>query len=395
MNLNLKSRSWGRIRAEIVDAATGAVLSAREWQQNLVMDQALNAFANSQQGYAACFSTCLIGSGTTPNSYSSGAVTFTQTGTTITASGSFFTSAMIGGIFKYGTGSGGAEYYISGVASPTSATVDTSATHATPSVATVWQVQQTGMAALLYSSATYDASAGACVTTVSGNQIYLQRTFIFPVQSSPYTVNEIGYCKSGTAINGRIVLSSSDTVAPTAFYRVQIGLTFTQSPGSPIAAADVGTNVNSAGTLSINYWGCQIVRSNGGIATYQSPTFGDSSPILDGVLGVQMAFHTGTPPTNFSAISPANASPASESYTFALGAYSNTTQPIGVGISSGAFTFTAAGESMNSIIFGYSNGVNSVIPIAVLLLTTPVTLPTGVFTGSASVKIQFSRTLNN
>ena len=394
MQLGIKTDNWAKIRTQIVDFKTGAILKQSPWQSNLVFDAALNLFAGGSLGYAKCFEACQVGSGNNPNSIASGAITFTQSGTTITASGTFFTSAMTGAILKYGTGSGGVEQYIVYV-NATTATTTTSMSVVSPTVGTVWMVQQTTLQSYLFTNSSYDTSGGSCTTNFSGNTVILQRTFIFAVQSTTYNVNEIGYQKSGqgSAINGRVVLSSTDSVPNTAYYRVQIQITFTQSPGAPTAVGNVGTNVNTAGNFAIQNWTCTTVDpSTGASVNYQDN--GNPSSLLEGFNTVSLSFHAANDLTLNSAISASAISPAAALYVVAFPSVSNTSQPVGVGVASQSFSFTTAGETIYFLVFGWGNSSYQA-RLILLQLTTPIVLPTAVLSGSAQFQLTFSRTLTN
>ena len=257
------------------------------WRKNLVLDQGLNALARAttnglQTTPAQSFLHCKLGGGTAPNSIASGAITFTQSGNTLTASGNFFSNTnptnMVGGLFKWGTGGNGAETYITAYISPTQVTVNDAATVSTPDVGTVWQVQRltlydtSGIPAGAKNSNTYQTNSGDNGTTYLNNTITFKRTFLFPQQVSQYTVNEIGWSPTNTSPNetflcGRAVLSSSDVVGTGFYYVVILELTFTYTPGTPVAVIDVGTNINTAGTAMIERWNLRTVDANGGVTS--------------------------------------------------------------------------------------------------------------------------------
>src|SRR5208337_905188 len=102
-NLEIRREFRARVRTEVVQADTGIAVKTSDWIENLAFDTALSFLAGNNAGFAGVFATLKIGSGTNANSFAGGAVTFTQSGFTLTASGSFFTSAMVGAKFKYGT----------------------------------------------------------------------------------------------------------------------------------------------------------------------------------------------------------------------------------------------------------------------------------------------------
>jgi len=382
---------WGRVKTQIRDIKTGKIVSQSRWQKNLVMDAGLNALAQNSPAasLATLFAGCKVGDGTAPNKFASGAITFTQSGTTITASGTFFDVTMTGGLFKWGTGSGGVETYITFV-DATHATADAAATVTTPSVATVWQVQQTTMSNFLYSFAAYDSSTGSNSTTYSGNTVTMKRTFVFASQATTYNVNEIGYYSSGSGSNvyGRIVLSASDTVAPSQYYVVIAQITYAVSPGSPAAVADVGTGFNTSGQAMWQSWHSSTVDSSGNATTaytMDGRTNDDSFGVFIGT---------------FPAL---NSSPATSSVSYAssdqfqLGTIptpSHAGKPVGVCSSTLNFSISTSGQTCKGFILGLKSG-SSTYASFLLELTTPVTLPTGSFSGTATFEWSFSRTLTN
>lgn len=283
------------IKTQIWDAVTGKIVKDNPWRKNLVLDRGLDAMASggangAMAGFANMHKFAYIGSGTNPVRIDSGAITFTQAATTVTASGNFFTSAMVGGILKYGSGSGGVEYYITAFTSATQVTVDTSATvGATTGV--VWQVQQSTLQTQIGSaSGTYITSSGSCGTTYSATSYVLKRTFQFP--QGPYNVNEIGYSHlSNGNLNGRLVLSSTDSVSNTQFYVVILSLTISILPVTPTAVVNVGTNIDTSGAAMVENWGgFTAVDTNG--ATTGIGVMDSNSGIQLGTLVFSSATYT-------------------------------------------------------------------------------------------------------
>lgn len=256
------------VQVRQINALTGKVESESKPQKNLIMDGGLNALAKSTNSTnpAAFTTACRVGSGSTSDKTSSGAITFTQVGTTLTASGGFFTAGMVGFLFKWGSGTGGVEQYITAFTNSTNVTVDTSATVAVPAVGVVWNVIRTTMETLLYSSNTYETTAGACGSSLASNIVTHKRTYNFAQQVASYNVNEVGYFNAvaGTTIYGRLVLVATEVVAPTNFLQVVLSFAVTYNPGSPVAVSDVGTNINTAGNAMVETSnGVSIVLSTG------------------------------------------------------------------------------------------------------------------------------------
>jgi hypothetical protein len=383
----MKCLTQMRVRCRVRDSVTGKVIRKTRFKHNLVVDAGLNSLAQKSTGVgpsspASSFGTCVVGSGTNANSFASGAITFTQSGTTVTASGGFFTSAMVGGILKYGTGSGGTEQYITAFTSSTQVTVSSSATVGA-TVGTVWMVQQTALQTFLYQSSSYQTSTGSCSTTFGSGQVTFQRTFNFAIQSSPYTVNEIGWSPGGTAICGRLVLGSSVTVSPTQFLQVVLQMVVSYSPTVPTAVGNTGTGINNAGSAMIEAWNISAVATSG--AT--QPQIGISSP-LDGYspqlnLIVASYSQNGTPSTT-TPISPTKLTSGSATWTYVAAS---------VGIMQLSFlstTFATSGQTMTGYGISGNNGICFDVQ-----LTTPFTLPTGTFFPQTVFQITYSRTLTN
>lgn len=380
-----------KIKLKQVNAATGKVVSETPWQKNLVLDAGLNSLARSSAGAGASttgsFTTrVMVGSGTNPTKTSSGAITFTQSGTTLTASGGFFTAAMAGALFKWGTGSGGVEVYITAYTSATQVTVATSATVSTPDVGAVWFVNQTTLQTQLYSSATYQTNTGDNETTFVGGVMTHKRTYIIAQQASNYTVNEIGYSNGhATIINGRIVLSSSQVVSNTNFLVIVISVAFTVTPTTPTAVANIGTNINTAGNAMLEWWNFARLQSSG---TVQSNGMESTN------LRLRLATATWTQNS-----SPASAAASAPTIT----AISNTTDAVwtyvaaSVGIASLTFNgqFSVAGQTLYGFFILGGSGTSDTTATFSLKLTTPVVLPTGTYQPATVLRLTYGRTLTN
>jgi hypothetical protein len=396
-----------RFKTRIHDVATGKVISERPWQKNLVLNRGLNALARDSSAGMTCYPSTLtayakVGSGNSANSFASGAVTFTQAATTLTASAGFFTAAMVGALFKWGTGSGGNEIYITGFTSSTVVTVGTSATVAVPEVGTVWMVNKTALDTQLYQTNTYQTASGDCGTTVAGATITFKRTYVIGNQASPYTVNEIGYSPiAGATIAGRAVLSSSDSVGTSNFYVIVIELQLTYSPSAPTAVVNVGTGINTAGTAMNEMFAITRVTTAGAGGTVNAATF--SYDALDN-RGVPM-LQIGSTWTQSASITNGNATAFAGANTLQLSGPTNSGQiswaysagSVGVMLMTVSVSVAAAGQTANGIFISGLNefGSNTLRPMFSLKFTTPVTLPTGTLAGTVVFQITYSRTLSN
>lgn len=229
--------------------------------KNLIVDQGLNAFAfapglglSSGRGIAFAVDRCYVGSGTNPTSINSGAITFTQAAFTVTASGAFFAPSMVGCILKYGSGSGGAEYYITGYTSSTIVTVDISATVGAI-IGVVWFVQQTTLQTQIAQN-----SVVATTRSNTASTLVVQSVFTFAPPLVVMNINEIGWSDSAMTANlidGRSVLPSTDVIGTTDVYVVTITVTWTLSPITPTVVGNVGTAIDTSGDAMLNLvgWG--------------------------------------------------------------------------------------------------------------------------------------------
>lgn len=395
-NLDIKRQFRARVRTEIVDAVTGIAVKTSPWFDNLVLDGALSYLAGGGT-FAGVFTTLKIGSGTNPTQIAGGAITFTQAGTTITASGVFFTSAMVGAIFKYGTGTAGAEQYISSIGGGGLTCVVTGAgmTVGTPTVGTVWQVQATALQTYLAKDTGYQTNAGDNSTTLTGGSITHQRTFIFATPGVTQNINEIGYTENSAndgTCRGRIVLPSTDVVDTSHFYRVVMQLAVTVAPAAPTAVSNVGTNINTAGNVMFEYYDLFAIGATGAANSYQG---GGGTPVnfMDGLVTSPLFGLRTTTWSQPGAIQTGNAPGVASAYTQALSAFSTSGQPLGQSGSTTAFSWTAAGETLYGFMIGWL--FSNCHAVWTLKLTATVTLPSGTFQGTLSITKLFTRTLTN
>lgn len=388
-----KTTVSARYKTQIRDAATGALVKERPWFKNLVMDIGLNSMARGANSAtpAAAFTSCAIGSGTSGNSINSGSTTFTQSGVTITANVIFFTAAMVGGIFKYGVGSGGTEQYISSIGGGGLTCVVSGAGQAvaSPTVATVWLVQQTTLQTFLFNQDSYQTTGGSNGSTVATNTITHQRTYVFNSRGAPYTVNEIGWSNlTGNHCFGRAVLGSSDVIGVTNFYVVIIELTLTYSPGVPTAVGNVGTGINTAGNAAVEWWDVQTIDTSGNAG---------GATTLDGAVsgGAAMFLHLYTATyTQNAGISPTISPIPASSFVKNISNWSNVGGTVGQMQTTFNVSFNTNGETLFGIGINDVSGSNTA-PSFDVKLTTPFTLPVGTFNPSGQFIATYSRTLVN
>lgn len=419
-----------RYQLRLHDAISKKIVRAYPWRDNLINDIGLNNLASGSPANA--FIDCAVGSSNSAASIPSGAITFIQAGTnTITASNTFFTSAMVGGIIKFGSGTGGYEQYIATIGGGgLTCTVQASPggfQTVTGVVATVWLVQTENLTAFLYNSNSYLTGSGDCGTAYSaGTTQEMQRTYYFAPQTAAYTVNEVGW--SGTAITGpapvagvsqggstsnnvfgRTVVSSV-TVGTANFLSVVIQLSITYAPASPSAVANVNTNgaggaLNTAGNAMIEYFGQKYVASNGGTGFQTGGNIlADDFVGVAGTFALQTAgtytqqtgiFSSGTQPFPSLPVS-TGSTPA---YSVNVGPWTNVaaTTPTGGTVPPGTcqLTFAATFNTNGETVYGlYISGTN-LSAVFDIKLTTPFVLPVGTFPVSGIFQAQYSRTLSN
>jgi hypothetical protein len=397
-SLGIRTRS--RCRLEVHNWRTGRIEQRTGWIRNLLLDQGLNGLAQETTNAIQCypsqaFLNARIGDSNAANEIASGAITFTQSGTTLTASASFFTAAMVGGIFKWGSGSSGNERYIASYTSATQVTLDTSETVGTPDTGSVWMVQRTALVNQIAVSTGYRTNGGDNGISIVGNVATLQRTFTFAPPGVAQNVNEIGYYKDNSTarVYGRIVLPSTVVVGTSNFLVLILQLELTYSPAAPTAVSDVGTNLDTAGNamleiVNIGDWGTlRDVQSSGAV--------GVGSAIMDGSGGQarfrlyvssysqDSATNNGSCPVPTAIIRAAGPSWSKVSGVRGAMRFLETAQSV-----------TTAGQTLYGLGLGGFTSSGTQNHFDIRLTTTP-TLPTGTFTYDSDFRCVYSRTLTN
>jgi len=257
----------------------GEIIHERPYRPHMITDAGLDAVGTSS--WATMLTTCILGtSGSpTPIRRDDVSVTFTQSGTTLTASAPFFLAADVGRLFKWGTGSAGVEVYITGYTSSTVVTVAVSATVSTPDNGTVWYVNTaaliTPIAGLTF---TRQAGGGGTGTTyvVSGNKCTVTMTCVnvSSALASPATVTEIAINQNTTNSNvfDRDLISPPVALLAGDQAVVTIQLIMDWSPVTPQAVANVATGYSSAGNIQIESLeagtgaGLKVIDSSGNVS---------------------------------------------------------------------------------------------------------------------------------
>jgi len=224
--------------------------------QNLILDQGLNNVMTSY-AWASAFQACAVGTGTTPTYVDSGSITATASSTTVTSSSSFFTSGMTGYLIKFDSGE---ERYITFV-SATTATLSSALTIGSPTLFTVYAVNQTGLDTETKRSNTYLTGSGNCGTSWTSTTSAQMRTYDFSIEGSNINYSELGWSDTTTSGNNlfsrTLIAGGTVTVLTGQGLRVVYTLTITVSSststgsflitGWPVAPSTVVTGSYSLG----------------------------------------------------------------------------------------------------------------------------------------------------
>lgn len=255
MKLNL--HTGAALEYSIKRVRNGKVIESRPFRRNMITDAGLNRIGAEAWKWVEYIFSFILGDSVSPTPVrrDSGAIKFTQSGTTITADAPFFESADTGRLFKWGTGSAGSECYLTYVNS-TTATASVSATVAVPEIGTVWYVNTAALnspiAGLSISklngsgSTSFNVVGDTCEVT---SEITLQSSAF----SSNRTVTEIAINNNTTNSN---VFDRDLVNPPIAFLsgdqaEVTVRLIRNYSPVTPVSVGNVATGFDSSGDFQI------------------------------------------------------------------------------------------------------------------------------------------------
>jgi len=166
---------------------------------------------------------------------------------------------------------------------------------------------------------------------------------------------------------------------------VTIQLVITYSPATPTAVANVGTNINTAGTVMIE----DLIGTKGGVDTIQTNGYPAGAGVFE---------FGGSPRLCFaSSVFTQNGAPGNGLAIFALNSFGAATWT-NVGGSRGTMTVTysASVTTSGQTLYGLGLAVNnSSGVVADVLFTTPQTAPTGTFQPNTVWQMVFNRALSN
>ena len=195
----------GRIKVMVIQG--GQVVQEHPWQHNLVLDYGLDRLA--VESFEQCMQYCVAGTGSTPTETLSGATTASQTGSTLTASGSIFSAADAGRVIKMASGQ---VRRIVTYTSPTQVEVTPSGDFGAATF-TIYRVEQTGLQTEVRRTANCLNDANG--QTFTSGVIRNYRTFDFPAETANVNYSEIGFSDSATVaanLYSRILLTGAVTV---------------------------------------------------------------------------------------------------------------------------------------------------------------------------------------
>lgn len=285
------------------------------WNPNLILDVGLNAICvDPIYGW---FNEATLGTGTTPTVYDPGAITATASGTSCTASSSFFTAGMEGMLIHWDSGE---EAYIQTHNSGTSVTLATSTTAS--GAFAVHAVNRTGPAS---ASVTKLNTNNPTFTLASGVSTQ-SKTWVFDLEISNkvYTEGAIRRSNSGSYWSVFLISGGSVTVEigqqARMSYSISTSVTTTAVPGTwPMSAYDVaapggwdntdgdGQILTLVGLGSTTGVGTTLAPGEAGgghdlgtitsrttMFTYADSTYESNTGVLGGVRGTAAGYVSGT-----------------------------------------------------------------------------------------------------
>lgn len=226
-----------RFKAQVIERRPGhpdegKVVRETDFAPNLILESGMNKIATTL--ICDLFLYCAIGSGTTPTQDDSGAITATSTGTAVTSGTAIFAAGDVGKLLRFDTGE---KSIITAFIDNTHVTVATAMEVSTPTLFTMYRINQTGLDTEVKRSNTYLTGAGNCGSTLAGSVNTHQRTFDFPIEDSDQTYNEVGFSDSSSAganLNMRGIFAGAPvSVLAGQQLRVIYFVMVTVSPTSP------------------------------------------------------------------------------------------------------------------------------------------------------------------
>ena len=382
------------LRYRIETIRCGEVVDSRPWVEHMITDAGL-------ENLAANFGISMLAlpilgdaASPTPVRRDGGSILFSQSADVVSADGavSFFVAADVGRLLKFGTGTEGAECYVSEYISASSVRVDRSAT-ITSQAAVIWYVNTAAILSPI-SGLTWSVVAGGAYNyttgTVSGDveTVTHQLTRVSSAFAAAKTITEIAFTSAG---GGNAGVFDRDTIQPGAGVlvgdqaRVTVQLIYKLSGVAPRAVADFGVGVDTAGQLA--FVSSYITDEGGGLASVRS-----DGQVMDGILDPSGAAGN----MRIKAINVPFGMPGFQvaSSTYLGGDCATVTIPpyvAGSGVMDCSASFSTAGA--NGTIYGFALCLSS-RDLVIHKLATPFT-KTNAQTLAITFRKSFRRLLNN
>lgn len=194
-----------RFKAQVLQ--NGRVVRETPWASNLILENGMNRIAVDY--VCNLFLYCAIGSGDTPTEDSSGSITATTSGTTVTSSDSLFTSDDVGKLLRFNTGE---KSIITAFTDNTTVTVADSLGVSSATEFTMYRIAQTGLDSEVARTNNYLTGSGNCGTTLSVDTYTHRRTFDFPAEVEDQSYSEVGFShssSSGANLNTRGIFAGA------------------------------------------------------------------------------------------------------------------------------------------------------------------------------------------
>jgi hypothetical protein len=232
----------------------GKVVYETDFAPNLILMNGMDRIATTK--LCDLFLYCAIGTDSTPTSRSSGGIylnfiwdfTGPGSGITLTAASSFFTSGDIGSLIYFDSTHHG---IINAVASGTQASIATPVGYdpgydiVSSTNVLIHKVTQAGLVAEVRRSNNYLTGSGNCGYSRVGDTYTHQRTYDFPVESSPISYNEVGFSHSSTVagnLNMRgifsgapVTLAAGQQLRVIYYFLVTVSPTTARAKNAPVS----------------------------------------------------------------------------------------------------------------------------------------------------------------
>lgn len=224
----------GRFKCIVMNDA-GEAIREYPWQRNLIYNLGLDNICNVRT-IVASFTHAVSGVGTGDTKRDSGAITASQSSTTVTASAAFFVAGDVGNMIKWDSGE---ESRITSFSSDTSVDV-TPAQAVSSGQFSVHETNDPQMSNEHARTSTYLTGAGNCGVTIVSDVLTMRRTYDFAAEVSGVTIREIGTSHTAsTAANlfNRVFLNTPVALLTGQALRVVFDLDITCAPATPQAVS--------------------------------------------------------------------------------------------------------------------------------------------------------------